>query len=188
MKSCLITLGLFLLLGCDVLAPLPNISIPRQDIYQLDNSPEFGIGSFSEGFDFETGTKKDTADLIVSPYSDTEGEVLGLMLFDPTTVKDYRLDFRFEESHAEASHYYQNYEFLNESQQYQKRYKFLARSIVTGNQYRYDTIQVRELKAQKNDIIVYDERILLHILGTSYRSDGYVNMYFRYRKIKVNED
>lgn len=186
MKSCLITLGLFLLMGCDVLAPLPSMS--RADIYQLDNSPDFGIGSYNEGFDFMTGTKKDTANLILSPYSNTEGEVLGVMLYDLTDNKDYRLDFRFEDSHAEASHYYQNYEFLHGSKNYQKRYKFQTGSIVTGNQFRYDTIQAQELKVIKNDIVVYDERILIHVLGTSYRSDGYVNMYFRYRKIKVNED
>ena len=181
MKSCLITLLLFCLMGCEVLAPLP---VARPAIHQLDNSPDFGIGSFKEGFDFTAAAKSETPNLIVSPYINTEGEVLGLMLFDPTAQKDYRLDFRFEDSHAESSHYFQNYEFLKETQNLQKVYRYNHGKIVTGNQYMYDTLQLQELRAQKNDVIVYDDRILLHILGTSYRQDGYVNIYFRYRDIR----
>jgi len=183
MKSCLITLLLFLLMGCDVLAPLP---IAREQIYQLDNSPDFGIGNFSQGFDFGTGSKRDTANLILSPYSNTEGEVLGLMLFDPKDTKEYRLDFRFEESHAEASHYFKNYEVLKETENFQKVFKFQEGTIATANQYQYDTLALREYKAQKNDVFIYDNWILLHILGTFFRSYGYVNVYFKYRRINEN--
>ena len=182
MKSCLITLGFFLLMGCDVLAPLPFAA--REQIYQLDNSPDVGIGNFDQGFDFLSASKKDSTNLIVSPYSDNLGNVLGLMLYDPTDKKEYELDFRFEESHAEASHYYQNYEVLKDSNNYQKVFLFQIGSIATANQYQYDTLEIKQYRAQKNDIFIYDKRIIIHVLGTSHRSDGYVNLYFKYRNLK----
>lgn len=180
MKSCLITLGLLLLLGCGYVAPQ---TFRHDMIFQLDNKSEFGIGSFHEGFNFASGTKSDSANLIISPYKDTTGKVLGVILFDPLKPKNYSLDFRFQNSHNEASHYYNNYEVLYGSTQLQKVFIFNEGTVITSNQFMFDSIPLKEYKAEINDIFLYDNKILIHIISTSIRQDGYVNIYFKYRRI-----
>ena len=182
MKSCLIfTLLLFALWGCEGLTPPPPLD---QTIYHIDNSSEFGLGGFNDGFNFSTRTINDKPDLILSPYINTEGTILGVMLYDQTFQKTYRLDFRFKESQREASHYYDNFELLKPIIESQKVFKFIPNTILTSNSYRYDVLEQIEYKAEKNDVWIFDDKIVLHIISTSFREDGYVSLHFKYRILR----
>lgn len=167
-------------MGCDAFAPLAP---DTEKISHLDNAPDFGLGNFDSGYIYALGKVGLNPDLIVTPYSDTTGDVLGVMLYDPTNKKDYRLDFRFKESHTEASHYYENFEKLKDPTGAQKIYLYQEGQILTNNQFQYDTLELKEYRAEKNDVWVFDERVLLLVIGTSYRPDGFVNIYFKHRNI-----
>lgn len=188
MKKILLSLSLLALLSCDALTTItaPPAAQPvrqAERIFQLDNQPEFGLGNFMSGFNFELGTMTDSTDIvqmIVSPIKNTDGDVLAPMIYDSGLGKDYKLVIRFGASYHEANYFYENYLFLQPQYATPQKFKHSTDRLNTA-QFHFEAIEEDHIDVQTNDLWLYDSRILILILSQSTREDGYVNVHFRYK-------